>query len=124
MAVVKPLVFYDDTKRVEFMRVADTAPAPAGSGISRSVLIITTATTGAAVVSTDYVYLCSGITTFTLPTAVGNTNLYTVKNTGVNTITIATTTAQTIDGGTAPITITRQNNSLDFISNGTNWFLI
>lgn len=30
MAIVKPLVFYDDTKRVEFMRITDTAPANAG----------------------------------------------------------------------------------------------
>lgn len=28
MAIVKPLVFYDDTKRFEFMRVTDTAGTP------------------------------------------------------------------------------------------------
>ena len=60
MAIVKPLVFYDDTKRIEYMRAADTAPGPAGSGISRSILPIATATTAAAAVSTDYVYLTTG----------------------------------------------------------------
>ena len=122
MAVVKPLVFYDDTKRVEFMRVADTAPAPAGSGISRTMLIITTATTGAAAAATDYVYLANGTFTFTLPTAVGNTNLYTLKVTGAGTITIATTAGQLVDNA-APGLVTFPT-SLDFISNNSNWFII
>lgn len=122
MAVVKPLVFYDDTKRVEFMRVADTAPAPAGSGISRSILPITSATTAAAVASTDYVYLTTGTFIFTLPTAVGNTNIYTLKVIGTGTITIATTGGQLVDNA-APGLVTFPT-SLDFISNNANWFII
>lgn len=103
-----------------------TTPATAvgTGGITRSINNISTATTGAMVANVDYIYLATGTFIFTLPTAVGNTNIYTLKNIGTGTITITTMLSQTIDSGTAPITITRQNNSLDFISNGTNWFLI
>lgn len=95
-----------------------------GSGITRSVSSISTATAAGATADTDYVYLVSGNTTLTLPTAVGNTNLYTVKNTDGNTTSIATTSSQTIDGSTSPITITTQYTSLDLISNGTNWDIV
>jgi len=95
-----------------------------GSGITRSVNVISTATSAGATSSTDYVYLVSGTTTLTLPTAVGNTNLYTVKNTGANTVSIATTSSQTIDGSTAPITLPVANTSLDLISDGSNWRII
>ncbi len=95
-----------------------------GSGITRSISVISTATTGAAASNTDYVYFCNGTFPLTLPSALGNTNIYTVKNIGNGIITIATTSLQTIDGGAAPITITRTNNSLDIISDGQNWKLI
>jgi len=88
--------------------------------ITRSINTISTATTAPAVVSTDYVYFVSGTTTLTLPTAVANTNRYSVTNTGISTITVATTSAQTINGSTTA-TLPIQNMSLDFISNGSNW---
>ncbi|MBC7564845.1 hypothetical protein H7100_01270 [Candidatus Saccharibacteria bacterium] len=88
--------------------------------ITRSINTISTATTAPAVVSTDYVYFVSGTTTLTLPTAVANTNRYSVTNTGISTITVATTSAQTINGSTTA-TLPIPNMSLDFISNGSNW---
>jgi hypothetical protein len=94
------------------------------SGINRSVNVISSPTTAGATASTDYVYLVSGTTTLTLPTAVGNTNRYTVKNTGVNTVSIATTSAQTIDGSSSPTTLPVANTSLDLISDGANWRII
>lgn len=103
--------------------VTINAAAGGGSGITRSIINISTTTTGAATAAVDYVYLCTGTFTFTLPTAIGNTNTYTVKNVGTGTITITTTSAQTIDAGTAPITISRNNTSLDFIPDGSNWKL-
>lgn len=118
MAVVKPLVFYDDTKRVEYMRAADTAPG----GISRLIIVIAANTTGAAVGNTDYVYLTTGTFTFTLPTAVGNTNRYSLKVTDNGTITLATTAGQTVDN-VAPGLLTFPT-SLDFISNNSHWFII
>lgn len=102
--------------------VSKIQPSASGSGIARSVISISTATTLAATLSTDYVYLVSGTTTATLPTAVSTTNKYTVKNVGVNTVTVNTTSSQTIDGSLT-VNLT-PNTSLDFISNGSNWNLI
>lgn len=90
---------------------------------SRSINLVAVSTTAGAVADTDYFYLASGTTTITLPTAVGNTNLYTVKNVGVDTVTVDTTSSQTIDGSlTAPMPV--PNTSLTFISDGTNWNVI
>lgn len=97
--------------------------AASGSGITRTISSVSSPTTAAAVALTDYVYLVSGTTTLTLPTAVGNSNRYTVKNTGSNTVTVATTSAQTIDGSsTASLPV--PNTSLDLISDGSNWNVI
>lgn len=95
-----------------------------GSGITRSVHVVSTATSAGATAATDYVYFVSGTTTVTLPTAVSNTNLYSIKNTDAShTTTIATTSSQTIDGSTTQ-TIAVQNVTLSMISNGSNWELV
>lgn len=93
------------------------------SFIERVITTISANTVASAASNTDYVYLTSGVTTVTLPTAVGNTNRYTIKNVGVNTITVNTTLGQTIDGSSS-ISLAVTNTSLDFISNGTNWNVI
>ena len=89
-------------------------------GISRTIASISTATTGGSTSSTDYSYFCTAALTFTLPTAVGNTNQYEVINQSTGTITVATTSAQTINGS-ATATLPIQNMTLGFKSNGTNW---
>lgn len=91
---------------------------------SKSINIISTNTTADNASNTDYVYLVSGTTTITLPTAVANTNLYTIKRAGTNTVSIATTSSQTIDGSASPITINVQYTSLTLVSDGTNWNVI
>jgi hypothetical protein len=68
----------------------------------------------------DYQYNVDGTYTMTLPTAVGNTNKYTIKNVGAGVVTIATTGGETIDGST-PITLPVTNSSLDIESDDTNW---
>lgn len=93
------------------------------SGITRSVNSISTPTTLASAPSVDYVYLVSGTTTVTLPTAVGNTNLYSIKNVGTGTVTIATTSSETIDGSITAQLIVRYV-SVDLISDGSNWNVI
>jgi hypothetical protein len=90
---------------------------------SRTVTVVSANTTASAAAYTDYVYLASGVTTITLPTAVGNTGKYTVKNTGTNTVTVNTTSSQTIDGSTS-ITIAVRYTALDFVSDGSNWNII
>lgn len=101
---------------------AYVATAVTSGGFTRTITSISTATAGAAAAKTDYVYLVSGTTTFTLPTAVGNTNFYTVTNVDVNVVTIATTGGQTINGGST-IPLNNQWDSLSFISNNSNWII-
>lgn len=98
-------------------------PAGSGSGITRSVSSVAVNTNAGSTASTDYVYFVSGTTTITLPTAVGNSNRYTIKNVGSGVVTIATTSAQTIDGGTTASLIV-QYTSIDLISNGSNWLVV
>lgn len=86
---------------------------------------ISAATTAGTGVNTSYIYFVSGNTTVTLPTAVGNTSIYTVKKVDSNTTTttIATTSSQTIDGSSTAIIQVRYT-SLTLISDGANWNLI
>jgi len=79
-----------------------------------------TATLGSASM-TDYVENCTGTNTLTLPTAIGNTNKYTVTTVSGST-TINTTSSQTINGSPS-ILMTTDYLSLDFISNGSNWLI-
>ena len=94
-----------------------------GITISRIIVSTTTNTIAGSNATTDYVYLVSSSTTITLPTAVGNTNRYSIKRTGTSTVIINTTSAQTIDGSaTAPLNT--QYQSVDFISDNSNWNII
>lgn len=93
------------------------------SGQPRQTKAVSTATTASAFPFTDYLYLCSGTMTLTLPTAVGNQSKYTVKNTGTGVITIATTSSQTMDGATTT-TLSTQYQTLNLISDGTNWWSV
>ena len=98
------------------------APVAGGSGILRSINVIATNTTGAAVASTDYVYICSASLTFTLPTAVGNMNQYTVTAETGATVTMIFTGGQSADGNTS-ITL-NPGTSLDLISDNANWWIV
>jgi gas vesicle protein len=100
----------------------EAATPSSGSGILRSVIVTSGNTTMGAAAATDYIYLVAGAHTMTLPTAVGNTNRYTVKNNHSVDVTINTTSSQTIDG-TTTLTIASED-SIDLISNGSNWNII
>jgi hypothetical protein len=62
--------------------------------------------------------------TITLPTAVSNTNLYVIKkiDSSGNNVTVATTSSQTIDGGTTAV-IKVQYASISVVSDGSNWYI-
>lgn len=96
--------------------------ATGSGGITRSIVVTSGSATMGAVASTDYVYLVAGAHTMTLPTAVGNTNLYTVKNNHSANITIDTTASQTIDG-TTTISIAPEE-AVMIISDNSNWSII
>jgi hypothetical protein len=108
----------DNLKHVTAQSIVDLVPY-----IRRSINVVSSPTTAGATANTDYVYLVSGTTTITLPTAVGNTNMYTIKRTGTNTVTIDTTSSQTIDGLTSQTLLT-QYESMSFISDNSNWSII
>ncbi len=73
----------------------------------------------------DYTVDCTANTfTVTLPTAVGVTGrLYVIKNSGAGTITIATTSSQTIDGVTTK-TLNTQYSGYNVQSDGANWKIV
>lgn len=128
-------VYYDGT---DFQMVSMLSNAPAGggdmaaatydpAGVARqlSSQVITTtsgATAAGAQASTHYVYLVAGAHVVTLPTAVSNTALYSIKNNHSADITISTTSSQTIDGAVG-ITVAPED-SVTIISNNTNWNII
>jgi len=91
-------------------------------GGSTSTTVVTT--TGNTVLgsASDYVCFVAGAHTVTLPTAVSNTNRYSIKNTHTSDITINTTSSQTIDGTTS-IQIAPED-SVDIFSNGSNWYIL
>lgn len=97
-------------------------------GITRSVLSVSSPTTLGTTASTDYVYFVSGTTTVTLPTAIGNTNRYTIVHTDTNTMTIATTSSQTIafypPSPATTATVTVQGTVVELFSDGSNWWTI
>lgn len=125
MAVKRPLCNYGG--KLKELTLTDTLPG-GGSGITRTVSVISSITTGGATASTDYMYFCSGTITFTLPTAVGNTNRYTIVHTDTSTLTIATTSSQTIafypSAPAITATITKQGLVTEFFSDGANWWTI
>jgi hypothetical protein len=92
-------------------------------GDTTLVLSVSTSTTAASLPNVQYIYLVSGTTTLTLPTAVGNLNTYTIKNVGNNTVTIATTSSQTIDGSTTAL-LKVKYTSLTLVSDNANWNII
>lgn len=103
---------------------ADLQASVAASALVKSVASVAISTAAGSTAKTDYVYIATaaGIT-ITLPTAVGNTNRYTVKNISAGTISVASTSAQTFDGSASPITLVA-NQSLDFISDNANWDIV
>ena len=92
------------------------------TGYAKSINNIAINTTAGATANTDYYYFCTATLTFTLPTAIGNTNTYNIKLIG-GTLTIDTTSSQTIDGSLT-VTTSTLNTSFTVISDGTNWQII
>lgn len=84
-----------------------------------------TGNTSAGITDNTLVFTGTSATTLTLPDAASITGRsYWIKNASSNssTLTIATTSSQTIEGLTT-WTLTQQNKSLYLLSNGTNWYI-
>lgn len=113
--------YNDLTKYTDVTLASSGTGGGSVTGIIRSVNTIAGNTAAGSFAGTDYVYLASGTLTLTLPTSVGNSNLYTAKNIGAGVVTIATTGGETIDGN-ANLVLPLQFTSVDLISNNSgNW---
>lgn len=97
-----------------------TIAATGGAGTSRSISTVTVSSIIVATASTDIVVLANAGIQLTLPTAVSNTNLYTIKNIGTSSVLINTTGAETIDTALTLI-MPVQFTSVDLISDSVNW---
>lgn len=85
---------------------------------------VTTTATGITLGDNSVVAVTASGQTITLPTAVGiGGRQYTIKLTASGTCTIATTSAQTIDGS-ATYSLSAQNKYVTVISDGTNWLVM
>lgn len=98
------------------------------SNVRRSSLFsaYTAVTSTYPITSLDETINCtSGTFTVTLPTAVGVTGkVYNIKNSGTGSITVATTSSQTIDGNTSGTLVLTQYDNLTVLSNGANWIIL
>lgn len=92
-----------------------------GSGITRSIVTVSSNQTASAAANTDYVYIIAGAHTLTLPAAVSNNNMYTIKNRHSASVSLAFNGSENADGGSITLAT---NNSVNLVSDGSNWVII
>lgn len=110
----------DTTKRTD-ITISSSGGGSSVAGTVRSINNINTSQTAGNTSGTDYVYICSAGINLTLPTALTNTNQYTIKNISTSSVLISRDGADTIESDTSLILAT-QYTSVDLISNQTsNW---
>lgn len=113
---------YDVLVRNQTSGIIEKTTISGGSGITRTVVVTSGSTAMGSTALTDYVYFVSGAHTMSLPAAAGNTNRYTVKNNHSSDITVDTAGAENVEGA-ASISIA-PSESVDLVSDGTNWYVI
>lgn len=91
-----------------------------GGGITRTVSVLSVSSTLAATATTDYTFFINDGIRVTLPTAIANTNRYSIKNISTSSVQVATTAGQSIDDGSTAL-LSSQYESVDIISNGSVW---
>ena len=112
----------DDLKRVN-IRASILVSGGSGSGITRTVSVLSVSSTLAAAATTDYVYFANVGVRLTLPTAVGNSNGYVVKNMATSSVLVSAAAGQDIDGSATALMPT-QYECLNFYSNGSVWGVV
>ena len=107
-------------------RVAGDPSHPTDHDRVHSSFTLATKAANYAMVPLDGIILASGTISITLPdvsladVVIGKR--YTVKNNGTGTVTV-NTVAGTIDGA-ATLAMAVQYSSVDFVTDGTNWFTV
>jgi hypothetical protein len=89
--------------------------------MTAEVVSVTGAQTLAAVAGRQYIILLKSGADPTLPTAVGNTSIYQIKNIQSASVTLAATSSQTIDGSSLTVD---PGQSFTLISDEGNWVII
>lgn len=116
-------ITYSKNNNTKYTDITIASSGGGGSvgGTVRSINNITTSQTAGSDSGTDYVYIASAGIALTLPTAAGNTNQYTLKNTSNSSVVLIPDGAETIDSASNAI-LTFKYTSVDVISDGTsNW---
>ena len=110
--------------RLGIRQATPTSTLHLGGSIAGPVETLTSTSTTLNVL--DFVNLASDTATHTLPDATTCAGrIYYIKSTGASkTVTIATTSSQTIDGSAASRTITTQYKGFQLVSDGANWFIL
>lgn len=124
-------IFYKKNNKWEFYRQISSGYSKQSiikmindfGGNSRSINIISVDTNAENSPSVDYFYIVTNGSTITMPTAVLNTNLYTIKRSGSSSVTVTTINSETIDGSLS-ISLNLTNESRSLISDGSNWIVI
>lgn len=102
----------------------DGSDTTVNTRITQRVLPLTAKTGNYTLTASDTVVTCNGTLTITLPTAVGLTGKqFIINNIATNTVTIARTSSQTIDGCSGTITLAGKG-SMTVVSDGANWLVI
>jgi len=99
-----------------------TIESSGGTGSSRSISTLAVSSVLGEAAGTDYVYIASQGVKLDLPTAVGNTNLYTIKNAAASSVMVAADGAETIDGD-SEIILQTQYTAVDLISDDSAWHI-
>lgn len=89
--------------------------------MTKVVVSVTGTQTLSAVDGREYIVLLKSGAVPTLPTAVSNTSIYQVKNTHTDSISLATTSSQTIEGTSLTI---KPGESFTLVSDNANWVII
>jgi len=92
----------------------------ASGGVSRTVSVLSVSSTLAASAGVDYVFFPNVGINLTLPTAISNTNRYSIKNMSASSILVSAATGQNIDGNT-DIVLSTQYAAVDLMSNNSVW---
>lgn len=115
-----------DRVQINTTDITTTLPLTIGGALATA---LSTKTGNYTITAADSIILAdatAGARTMTLPTAVGIPGRqYTIKriNAGANTVTVATTSPQTIDGSST-YSLTSQYQKVTIVSDGTNWMIL
>ena len=102
----------------------DASDTTVNTRITQRVLPLTAKTGNYTLTTSDEVVTCNGTLTITLPTAVGATGKqYIIRNIATNTVTIARTSSQTVDGCSGTITLAGKG-AFTVVSDGSNWLVV